>query len=139
MFLSALYAITDGSGTTEELVVDNATDFVSDVFDLSSANINDGGGELYLNIHCVDVDSSLTADKDLEIKVEESAAGSVFTPWISHKLSTDGTVYPIIAVGQVLKVALKEGLKRYIRVSSVVETGLGSNKTATFKAFISTS
>jgi hypothetical protein len=142
MYLSSLYAFKDTvsvAGDTEDLVVDNSTDFASDVLDLVAANINNGGGELYLNLQCVQVSASLTADKDLEIKVEESSNGTDFTPWLSHKLSTDGTGFPIIAVGPVLKTPLKENLKRYLRVSSVVETGLGSNKTAKFKAFLSTS
>lgn len=142
MLLSSLYAFKDTvsvAGDTEDLVVTDSTDFTSDTLDLERANINDGGGELYLNIHCIQVSASLTADKDLTIEVKESADDSTYTPWVKHMLSTDGTVHPIIAVGPVLKVPLKIGMKRYLQVNSTVETGLGSEKTAKFKAFLSTS
>lgn len=141
MLLSSLYAFTDtvSDVTSENLTVTDSTDFVSNTLDLEAADINDGGGQLYLNIHCVQVSASLTADKDLTIAVNESSDDSTFTPWLSHKLSTDGTGYPIIAVGPVLKVPLKTDLKRYLQVASTVETGLGSAKTAKFNAFISTS
>jgi len=139
MFLSSLYAIKNEAGNSEDLIVDNSTNFTSSNLDLVRAGINDGGGNLYINLQCMQMSASPTADKDLELIIEESVDGTTFTPWVSHKLSTDGTVFPIIAPGPVLKTPLKEKLARYLRVRSVVETGLGSSKTATFKAFISTS
>jgi hypothetical protein len=141
MFLSSLYAFTDtvSDVISEDLTVTDSTDFVSDTMDLQAANINNGGGDIYLNIHCTQVSASLTADKDLTIAVNESSDDSTFTPWLTHKLSTDGTGFPIIAVGPVLKVQLKDNVKQYLQVASTVETGLGSQKTAKFNAFLSTS
>lgn len=141
MILDALYALIDGTSSSETLTVTDSTDFATGVFDLQAANINNGGGDVFLNINCLAASGSLTADKDLTITVYHNSAVAMSTgnQVIGTVIrNTNGTGYPAIAAGQWLKIQLPKDCQRYIKAVSVVETGLGGAKTATFKIFLST-
>lgn len=139
MILDGLYALAASS--VETLTVTDSTDFASDVFDLQAANLNNGGGPVYINIQCTAISTGYTADKDLTISVYHNSAAAMSTgnQLVGEVIrNTNGTGYPAIATGVWLKQQLPENCGRYIKAASVVETGLGSAKTASFKIFLST-
>jgi hypothetical protein len=137
MFLSSLYAFTDDTAG-EELIIDAGTDFVSDVLDLQAADINNGGGEVYLNLYCLEVDDDVAGDVDITFLFEKSILGSTFQTFASKIVNcTVGNAdHDLLAVGQLVKMQLPEDLPRYLRITSSSASITG---TATFKAFLSTS
>jgi hypothetical protein len=140
MILDGLYALNISA--VEAMVVSHATGFTTDAFDLQAANINNGGGPVFVNIVCTALDASPDANKYVTIKLQSSSA-SAFTAALTSDFgtvtrNTNATGFPILATGQVLKMQLPENCGRYIRAIATSD-GLGATpKTATYKIFLST-
>lgn len=142
MLLSSLYAFKDTvatTGDTEVLQIEADAGFVSDVLDLVDDDIADGGGELFLNVHCIEVDGSLAADVNITLNLEGSEAGTTFQTFATklYNTSVGNADHTAIAVGPCMKVPLAPGLPRYLRVSGTPAATITNG--VAFKAFISTS
>jgi len=141
MFLSSLYAITDDTAG-EDLIMSHEDNFTSDILDLQAAGINDQKEKVYLNIYLKAATTGNTASKN-HLVIVEQATNAAFNAGVAEvarvviPVGSGGAVTP--ALGELLKTPLKTGSARYLRVKSTIDTSIGSGKTITCTAFLSTS
>lgn len=131
MLLSSLYAFAISG--TEAMLTSGTTAKVSDAMDTGAALLGDGDTNLYFVVHCTDAGNA--------------AAGASFTISLTD-CDTSGGTYAVVAskvvplatvqaTGEVMRVKLPNGLKRYLKSSITGAASMTGG--ATFKAFLATS
>ena len=129
--LSRLYNFI--SSSSEDLSVVTTTAKVSDTIDLQAANLGDGATDLYFVAECVSGTTGTATSYTVELTDCDTSGGSYVaaaSKLVSHVAAT-------LPVGEVVRIKLPSGLRRYVRARIVA--GGGETGTSLWRARIAMS